>query len=78
MSIKKGGFGCQWLGNVDMHMYVKCDKIYHVFQRVMNIFTTGRTGSHSDYNADPRVVQSMAIYHHRGLHSKHTPEGRIH
>ena len=52
-----------------MHMYV--------FQRVMNIFTYGRTDSHSDYNADPRVVQSMAIYHHRGLHSKHTPEGRI-
>ena len=26
ISIKMGGFACQWLGNADMHMYAKCDK----------------------------------------------------
>ena len=25
---KKGGLACEWLGNVDMHMYAKCDKKY--------------------------------------------------
>ena len=28
-----------WLGNVDMHMYAKCDKNIQCDPRAMNIFT---------------------------------------
>ena len=38
-SIKKGGYGCQWLGNVDMHMRAKFDQNIPCGSRVMNIFT---------------------------------------
>ena len=31
---KTDGFASQWLGNVDMHMYVKCDKIHPVVQEL--------------------------------------------
>ena len=29
----------QWLGNVDMHMYAKCDKNISCGSRVINMFT---------------------------------------
>ena len=54
-SIKKGGFSCQWLGNVDMHMTAKCDQNIACGSRVMNIsltangWTGGRMDGHSDY-----------------------------
>ena len=28
---QKGCYTCQWLDNVDMHLYAKFDQIYHVF-----------------------------------------------
>ena len=46
-----------------MHMYAKCDQIISCGSRDMNISLTangrmdGWTDSHSDFNADPRVVQ---------------------
>ena len=36
---KRVGFACQWLGNVDMHMYAKFDQNTPCGSRVMNIFT---------------------------------------
>ena len=43
--IKKGGFACQWLGNVKMHKNTKCDQNIPYGSREMNIFTNapGRT-----------------------------------
>ena len=45
-SIKKGGFTCQWLGNVDMHIFakydqnmIKNDQNTPCGSRAMNIFT---------------------------------------
>ena len=38
-SIRKGRFACQWLGNVDMHVYVKCDQTIPYGLRVMSIST---------------------------------------
>ena len=32
---------CQWLGNVDMHLYANCDQNIPCGSRVMNIFTNG-------------------------------------
>ena len=29
-----GGIAYQWLGGVGMHMYAKCDKLYHVIQEL--------------------------------------------
>ena len=45
----------QWLDNVDMHSYANFD----VFQELCAFSQNdhGRTDSHSDYSADPRVVQ---------------------
>ena len=37
--LKKCGFACKWLGNVDMHMHAKCDKNIPCGSIVMNIFT---------------------------------------
>ena len=37
--IKKGGFACQWLENVDMHMYANFDQNIPCGSRVINIFT---------------------------------------
>ena len=37
--VKNGGFACQWLGNVEMHMYAKCDHNIRSDSRVINIFT---------------------------------------
>ena len=57
-SIKKGGFACQWLDNVDMHTYAIfvqniCDS------RVMKILLAAnrRTDSHNEYSANPGAVQ---------------------
>ena len=36
-SIKKGDFACQWLENVDMHMYAKYDQNIPCGSRVINI-----------------------------------------
>ena len=46
-----------------MHVYAKCDQHISCGSRVMNISLTasGRTDSHSDYSADPRVVQSYLL-----------------
>ena len=41
---KSGEFACQWLGNVDMHVYAKCDKNISRGSRVMNNSTSERTG----------------------------------
>ena len=39
---KVGRFVCQWLGDVDMHMYAKSDKkIYHVVQGLWTFSLTG-------------------------------------
>ena len=66
-SIKRGGFACQLLGNVDMYVIknIMCGS------RVLNISlsangrTNGRilnmTDSRSDYSADPRVMQNINI-----------------
>ena len=53
-SIKKGDFACRWLGNVDMHMFATFD------QNNMSaclLIDHGRINSHTDYSADPRVMQ---------------------
>ena len=36
---KKGGYACQWLDNVDMHIYVKFDQNIQCGSRVIHIFT---------------------------------------
>ena len=38
ISIKTDGFACQWLGNVDMHMYAKRDQNIPCGLRVMEKF----------------------------------------
>ena len=59
---QKCGFACQWLWNLDMHVYAKCDQNISCGSRVMTIFTNWpRMDGHtnSDYRADQRVVQSF-------------------
>ena len=57
-----------------MHMYANVIKIYHVIQefltflRAANRLTDGRTDSHSDYSADPRVVQITIIFPQGSMH----------
>ena len=36
ISIKKGCYTCQWLHNVDMHLYAKCDRNIPCSSRVMS------------------------------------------
>ena len=51
---------CQWLDNVDVHLFAKCDQNMPCRSRVMSFFSltgNGRKDSHSDYSAHPRVVQ---------------------
>ena len=50
MSIKKVVFECQWLGNVDMHVYAKCEKnvlcgsrVMHIWRRIFSLTGIGRT-----------------------------------
>ena len=50
---QKYGFACQWLDNVDMHVYTKFDHNIPC----SSLTDHGRTHAHSDYSADPRVVQ---------------------
>ena len=52
-----GSYACQWLGNVNMHIYAKFDKNIPCSSRVMSIFTDyGRTDLHSDHSTHQRVV----------------------
>ena len=46
-----------------MHLYAKLDQNIPCGSRVMSILQTakGRTDSHSDYSADPRVVRFNAF-----------------
>ena len=43
-SIKKGGYACQWLGNVDMHMYAEFDQNIPCGSRVLSAMD-GRTNT---------------------------------
>ena len=38
-SIKKGCYTCQWLDNVDIHLYAKFEQNIPCGSRVMSIFT---------------------------------------
>ena len=67
-SIQKCCYTCQWLDNADMHLYAKLEKNIPCGSRVMSIFTNyywtdGQIDSHSDYSADPRVVQFITLMH---------------
>ena len=39
LSIKNGHHTCQWLDNVDMHLYANFNQICHVVQEFVGIFT---------------------------------------
>ena len=39
LSIKKGCYTCQWLDNVDMYLYAKCDQNMPCSSKIMSIFT---------------------------------------
>ena len=54
--VKKGGYACQWLRDVDMHVYAKFDQNILCGAIVMSILLTDhrRTDSQSDY----RVVDA--------------------
>ena len=57
ISIKKGCYTCQWLHNLDMHLYAKCDRNIPCTRVMSTDGQTMRLYSHNDYNADPRVMQ---------------------
>ena len=42
-SIKKAVTHCQWLDNVDMHMFAKLIKIYHVVQELRAFYLRNRS-----------------------------------
>ena len=46
-SIKKGCYTCQWLDNVDMHLYAKLDQNISFVCSVMSIYSLTEDG-HTD------------------------------
>ena len=47
LSIKKGCYICQWLDNVDMHLYAKFDQNMSCVSSVMSIYSLTEDG-HTD------------------------------
>ena len=45
---KMGGFACQWLGNVDMHMYAKCVKNIPCGSRKFSLTSNKRSVGQTD------------------------------
>ena len=45
---------CQWLGNLDMHMYATCDQLIPCRSTVINIFNIARSEKSSHTPTEPR------------------------
>ena len=68
LSIKKGCYICQWLDNVDMHLYAKFDQNISCVSSVMSIYSLtedGHTDCHSDYSllSKPSSIKKRLLLH---------------